>query len=539
MHDISGQAIYDRYKFLEGQRQTLSWMWEDLARFTDPQRADVLTQRMLGDKRPSPLDITASKAVDNLAFGIYSTVLNPGDDWFSLRTPYKELNEMQDVGRWFETVRDLMMMKFSQDGNRFYSQMGGMLKDLVVFGTAVFYVEEIVGTGKINFRCFHPKNVFIESNNFGIIDVVIRKFSLTARAAKMEFKNMVSEQVLRACEKEPNKLFDFIHFVGPVMDGEYRTVKNTKPFCSYFVDLETKKIVREGGYYEMPYMTPRWAVRGEFDYGESPTWNALASIKMINKIKQLTIQAGESILKPPLLAVNELTTRGNYDTRPGKIMFGTLRPDGTPLMRPLMDGSQPNFGVDLMNIERDDINSAFYRDALLMSQDADRTATEALIIQEERQKTMAYFFGQLQNELLNPLITRTFHIMMRGGELPKPPDVILDNPKFEIEFMSPLARSQKAARAAGMLRSVQSVIQFAQIEPSIIDNYDFDKMARTISDMTGFSPALMRSIEEVEEIRAARAQQQQQEQMVAAAEPMAKAAKTSVEAQNMAGGQLA
>lgn len=539
MQQLSGEAIFDRFQYLQGQRQTLSWMWEDLARFTDPQRADVLTQRTLGDKRPSPLDITACKAVDNLAFGIYSTVLNPGDQWFSLRSTYPEINEILEVSRWFEKSRNLMMMKMSADGNRFYSQIGGMLKDLVVFGTAIFYVEEVSGTDKIIFRCFHPKNVFIESNNLGVIDVVVRKFTLTARSAKMEFGDAVSDKINHAYDKNPNTQFEFLHFVGPVMDGKYQTVKKGKPFCSYFVESGTKKIVKEGGYYEMPYQTPRWSVRGEFDYGESPTWNALASIKMINKMKQLTIEGGESVLRPAILAVDELATRGNYEVRPGKLLYGALRPDGTPMMRPLMDGSQPNFGIDMMNMERDDINAAFYRDALLMSQDADRTATEALIIQEERQKTMSYFFGQLQNELLNPLVNRVFHIMLRTGGLSNPPKELLQFPSFEIEYVSPLARSQKTSRAASTLRSLQSVIQFAQVDPSIVDNINLDNVAREIPEMMGVLPSLLRSREEVVELRAQRAQQEQAAQMAAAAEPLSKAAKNVAETQNIAGSQAA
>jgi len=55
----------------------------------------------------------------------------------------------------------------------------------------------------------------------------------------------------------------------------------------------------------------------------------------------------------------------------------------------------------------------------------------------------------------------------------------------------------------------------------------------------GVLPSLLRSREEVVELRAQRAQQEQAAQMAAAAEPLSKAAKNVAETQNIAGSQAA
>ena len=49
---------------------------------------------------------------------------------------------------------------------------------------------------------------------------------------------------------------------------------------------------------------------------------------------------------------------------------------------------------------------------------------------------------RLHDELLEPLIGRTFQIMARAGEIPPPPSPMLDGLRLQPEYVSPMAGMQ-------------------------------------------------------------------------------------------------
>jgi hypothetical protein len=58
----------------------------------------------------------------------------------------------------------------------------------------------------------------------------------------------------------------------------------------------------------------------------------------------------------------------------------------------------------------------------------------------------------------------------------------------------------------------------------VVDNLNFDEGVQDYADMLGTNPRVLRSVEEVTQLRNTRAKQQQMAQMAAAAKPAADAA---------------
>jgi hypothetical protein len=73
-------------------------------------------------------------------------------------------------------------------------------------------------------------------------------------------------------------------------------------------------------------------------------------------------------------------------------------------------------------------------------------------------------------------------------------------------------------------------MNLAQINPSILDTINFDKMVNAKAEILQIDPALIRNDTEVEQIRNERQQQQAQQQQLVNANAEAQALKTANEA---------
>ena len=161
------------------------------------------------------------------------------------------------------------------------------------------------------------------------------------------------------------------------------------------------------------------------------------------------------------------------------------------------------------------------------------TATEVLQRNEEKMRLLGPVLGRLQSELLQPLIERTFSILLRAGVFQQAPD-ILQGQDVDIEYVSPLAKAQKSGDLNAVMRGIEIFGAMSQFAP-VLDYLDADGLAKYVQNTLGLPAKVMRSDGQVRQIRKQRAEaeaaaMQQQQQMEEAkalgqAAPMVKAVK--------------
>ena len=138
------------------------------------------------------------------------------------------------------------------------------------------------------------------------------------------------------------------------------------------------------------------------------------------------------------------------------------------------------------------------------------TATEVQVRYELMQRLLGPTLGRLQSEFLNPIVERAFYSMLRGNALPPMPEVLQQiGGDLDIEYVGPLARSQKMDEVTSIQRAIDGIMQLAQVNPEVLDIVDVDKAGRTISDRLGAPADMLRGAEQVGELRQSRQQQQQ------------------------------
>jgi hypothetical protein len=253
-------------------------------------------------------------------------------------------------------------------------------------------------------------------------------------------------------------------------------------------------------------MVPRFVKDSVSTYGRSPAMTALPDVKMLNKMSETTIRAAQKQVDPPLMAPDDgfiLPVR----TTPGSLNF--YRAGTRDRIEPLQIGANNPLGLNMEEQRRMAIRQAFYVDQLLLAQGSAMTATEVLQRNEEKMRLLGPVLGRLQSELLQPLISRAFALLLRAGLLPPAPEE-LQGQDIDIEYVSPLAKAQKLTDLQSMLRGFEVMMQVAEIAP-VMDYLDADRLVQYLVEVTGIPARVIRSDEEVARIRR-QAQQAQQQQ---------------------------
>ena len=524
------EYIKKRCSTLESDRATWEDHWQDILDYVMPRKADISFVRAKGTKRTEVLyDSTAITANNLLAASLQGTLTSPSLPWFHLKLRDKELNENRDVQLWLEDSARRMYDTFNE--SNFNTEVHELYLDLCSVGTGSMFVEEGNNgfeTEGIHFNTLHIAEYFIQENINGQVDTLYRKYKLTARQAIEEFgEDNLGEKILEASKNKPDKMFNFIHAVEPTKDYERALRKaNTKlPFHSCHVCVEDKMVVRTGGYNEFPYLVPRWAKATGEIFGRSPSYNALPDIKTLNKAVEIGLKAWAKAIDPPLL-VQDDGVIGRVRMTPAGITV--VRNDGA--IKPLQIGSNWQI-TDMKETQlRTAIRQAYYSDQLQLQEGPQMTATEVQVRYELMQRLLGPTLGRFQSEFLNPLIERTFGIMLRAGALMPEPDIIKGQ-QIDVEYVGPLARSQRMEESVAIERLYGLAMNVVQVDPTIMDNINHDEAIRLRATLLGVPKTILRGRDEVTELREERAEQQQQmalaQQQQAAGDAMQSQAKAA------------
>jgi len=505
--------IKKRYSEMSSDRGTWEDHWQEILDYVMPRKADVVFVRVKGDKRTEVLfDSTAITANNLLAASLQGTLTSPSLQWFHLKIRNDEINQDRDVQLWLEDSAKRMYDVFNQ--TNFNTEVHELYLDLCSIGTGCLFVEEGnkgYDIDSIHFKTMHISEFYIGENVSGYIDCLYRRYKLTARQAIQEFgEENVGPKIQEAARMKPDKKFDFIHAVEPTEDYERALGKsNTKlPFHSCHVCEQDKMVVRTGGYNEFPYLVPRWSKATGEVYGRSPSYNALPDIKTLNKAVELGLKAWSKAIDPPLL-VQDDGVIGRVRMTPGGITV--IRSDAA--VKPFQSGANMQLNAFKENELKTAIRQAYYSDQLQLQQGPQMTATEVQVRYELMQRLLGPTLGRFQSEFLNPLIERVFGIMFRADAFLPAPE-LLEGQSIDIEYVGPLARSQRMEEAVAVERLYQLAMQLGQADPSVMDILNNDEAVRMRAELLGVPKSVLRGREEVDELRQARMEAQMMQQQM-------------------------
>ncbi len=524
--DLARQ-LKDNLSRLQEKRSNWESHWQEVSDYMLPRKAEITKQRARGDKRHTQIfDATAVHALELLAASLHGMLTSSANKWFSLRFKETELNNIDEAKEWLENSTTRMYDAIAK--SNFQQEIFECYFDLIAFGTACLMIEEDQ-EDTLLFSARHIKELYIQENKKGLVDTVYRKFKMPAQAVVEKFGiENVSKDVINIFKKTPFDDIVLVHVARPRIDFDpQKQDKQNMPVQSIYMEFETGHIISIGGFQEMPYVVPRYLKASTEQYGRSPGMNALPDVKVLNKMVENSLKAAAKQIDPPLLVPDD-GMLAPIRMSPGSINF--FRSGSRERIEPLQINANTNVSLNNENQRRDAIAKMFHVDQLLITENRNMTATEVLQRNEEKMRILGPVLGRLQSELLSPLIIRVFNMMLRNGLFQQAPE-ILSQQELNIEYVSPMALAQRSQELQSLMRGLEIFGSLSQTMP-VMDYIDDNGMVKQIIDILGIPATVIKSDQEVEQLRAERAQaeqaamQQQQEmaqaQMVKDAAPMAK-----------------
>lgn len=467
------------------------------------------------------VDETGVLSARTLQSGMMSGMTSTIRPWFKIRLGVPELDDLQSVKIWQKKVEDQMYRVF--DESNFYSCIGIMYLDLAVFGSAsMLEYEDFDDVVRFQNNCLGE--FFFAADSKQRVTSVFREFTLTVSQIVDQFglENVCesTREAYRAGGAQRTLEKIVCHVVEPNTDLWIDGLKKMAGLVpSKFKYREVywerqatpEELLACSGLEESCAISARWNIVGNDAYGYSPGMDAYPATMQLQTEQRRKAEAIDKVVRPPMVGSMAMKSEPS-STLPGSITY-VPQLDGK-------DGYRAAYQIDphlqwiiqdIQEVQARIEDTYFVPLFLMISQlETVRTATEIDARREEKLIQLGPVIERFQNEVLDPVIERTFNIMSRHpGVLPVAPPEIQGMP-IKVQYVSMLAEAQRAASTAAIERVMSLTGNLMGVVPSVGDVIDWDEAIRDYADRLGVTPQIVKAIKDVIAIREARAQKEQQ-----------------------------
>ena len=532
--------LLKKYGQLKNERASYISHWREIAEVIDPKISRFLinsaaTARSGVRVDQHILNNTPMVAARTLRYSMFAGAASPAVPWFAMSTSNPALNENAAVKAYLFECENRIREVFLK--SNIYNVLPDIFGSAADFGTAALLILE---DEKTVIRCHSlPIGSYcLATDANGRTNTLYREFAFTVDQLVTEFgienvsvaaKNLYesgSTGVWINCVQviEPNTEQDATALAAkykPFRSAYFeQALTSTAGLSSAPVTTSDNKFLRESGFDEQSFAAPRWETIDPLDvYGSrQPGAMALGDVKMLQLLERRKIQAIDKLINPPM-AVDASLKNQQTSLLPGGITYvnGMTNSAGR--------GFAPVYEInphlkelsDVIETTEDRINRAYYKDVMSLFsgyEGPQMTAAEVQAKTQDKLVALGPVLMQLNEELFDPLIERTYNIMHRKGLLPQAPPE-LANQSLNIEYISVIAQAQKLVKTAGIERLAGFIGNLAGAIPEVLDKFNSDNAVDSYADMLGVPPNVVNSNDQVQALRQAKAKAQAQQQAMA------------------------
>lgn len=535
--------IFQRFKVLKNNKRSLKSLFQLISEYVYNRKydgQDIPNAGIFADE--DIYDNTAQRANGIMANVMVNNIWPNGPRTFSLGRTW-DTPDTEEVKTYFSYVNQQMYSVMDNTKAGLQTALDEYMLDQGAFATSGIYVKEKEDDRAVpvRYEAWSIKGRYIDEGPDGNIDTIFSEISMSVRnAVKVYGYENLSARVRKDFDNGDieNKV-KILHVIEPRLERD-KSKKGVKdmPIASIHIEVDTRKILKESGMEEMPVFIGRFSkVPGEI-YGRSPAMVAMADILEINAVREAISIATEKQLDPPMAVYDDgALGAGAIDTSAGAInvfsVTGRLNA-GKPI-EPLYTVGELQSSYTHIDTLKETINNHFYLDRLLdFNNETRMTLGEAQLRNALRGQSLGAFYARQENEVITPMIERTFNILLKLGRLGviqgskeeveqlkrgmQPvyiPEELVQRMMngedfYEITYLSPAKRTMQSEELRGIIETANFAVQVAPASPEIIDNIDFDKLIARVAKLSGAPMELIKDSDTVKKIREARAKQQEE-----------------------------
>ncbi|MFM6930133.1 MAG: portal protein [Bdellovibrio sp.] len=522
--------------------------WIEAGRWTLPHRTKWLMGQEDGSRNNHHIvDPTHVLALRSYVAGFLEGNTSASRPWFRAQHGDPMMNKIEKVKEWLEIYNRRCLHNLSR--SNFYDAAAGFYYDFGVFNTGAYYIDELPN-GRLHFNVLTPGAYYCLNNGQGVADTLVREFQLPVKTlidtyarkkdGKWDWSNF-SSRVRKLYENgNYTEKIDVVHIVMrnehfnmdlPVggknrqwVSLSYESAVNVG-YASHVTTAGLGEISSEDQtkYLKIttskrkPFVVGRSSNSDNFEYGEKgPTTDSLGLIKSLQKKAIGKDIALDLMLKPPTQGPASL--KKSYITNaPNSYVPLDAQSAAQGGLKQIYQISPAiaNLNADVADL-RKMIDRLYYSDFLLYlsNNPKTRTATEANAVVQEQQLVIGPNLQSLNwthnDPVLDFIMEYTFDM---DPYLPDAPEE-LQGESLRAEYISVFAQAQKAADLPSIDRYVDRMMQVAQLDPSVFQKLNLDKLADLYEDRLFLPVGLNNPQSEVDAKREQMEKQAQRQQML-------------------------
>lgn len=500
---------------------------------------------------------TPSWGLRVMADGWIGSLVSQVRAWMKYQFPDKELRGNDDINKWMQDLEDHMIVVYRN--SELYPALGPYARAGLSVGSPVIMPWDDTKRGKIRCDVPHPKE-----NYHGPYDSYHRKYMITVVDAVNRFMDgKVPDDSLAGPlsfgliedwkHGRHGNRHEFIRAIyredDPILDGQPAKFKN-KPWMEFYVEtpkggasdrehINIDPVLVEGDFIK-PHIRWDWEINTDEYYARTPSWHAINDIKSGQELERQKLEVGQRNLKPPMWLMKKY--RNQFTGNPGSSLYYDTPSDQAAKPEPILDGSNWQIGDEQSKQMRRGVERWYQTDFFqaITKLTAENTGAwptlgQLLQLSGEKAVVLGPRIGQFTKVLVE-IDDRFFDIENRKGNLPPPPDIVLEwmarkqaeDPTFktfrlDIEFLGTLAVLQERAETLGRSEEALAIISaYAELDPMVLHGVRLDVQMEKDLESIRFSQEAMVPKDErdaiKEAIAEAEAAERQAEQQLAAAQ---------------------
>lgn len=525
------RRIIDRYEQLAEEWRKVEPAMRAIGHYLNPEQNDM---------RPSATSphqgfqsgIYSSYPVvfrDQMASQLYSTMVNPANEWMGLTIPDKDLATYKPVRDFLEAETNLVLYSFSTERSTFYTNVLSLIGDWVTMGQGLQLDEYDDGLQKIVDRTLPLGKALIDRDADDNVSAMLWLFDLTPDQAAMKYGKDALPPKIRARVGDPKQTMRswFIHAVE--INDRYelgRGGKDGKPVRTTTVCRDENAVVKTGGFYEMPVTAPPWRHRTGQTYAQGLGHTVFAAARLVNLQEEAITRAGQFAAQPVNLAASQRVLPKGAPIRPGTTLYGAMVGGrrnfdqiGAPASIPITIGHQESKIAELRTAMHGALFDIQNRTGMTNEEWFDQHANQL--------QQMAPMLTNLEALWILPKVERRYATLKRMGLGAPIPQELAGSP-LELSMKSAASLALRASDGAATMRFLQDIAPLAGLSADAARRVDArvdpDGVMEVMQQARGAPSRILRSVEDADAIAEQQAQQEAMREMMAAAPDMAGAA---------------
>ena len=470
-------------------------------------------------------DPTAMRAFDIWSGGILGYYMPKDTPWFAEELSNGRFRDSKRVIKWLQDTDDQLRSVLRSSGglgssNNYYIQKAIAIKDAGCIGDSFTYIEQDRESNKLFMQTPHPDEFWMRRDYWGRVVTIHHKTVHTMKELVDEYGmkalNRDQQILFNDVDSDKNKSITVIH--GVYKNKDYQPDKpgvTNMRWQHVYINIEGKHRILQTGSRKLNPVPGSLNRPSSEMYGRGVIGSMLIEILTANFIAKDMLTASSVAVRPPMLMTQAL--RHKLDMGAGAVNFvnnqemqGLKMGD---LVARLIDSSGYPFGVDQhqywQNMINDRLGISLFLALNMEAAQGYKNVEHIQSAKVERAILMTPILLSMDTNV-DMELDRVLDLEMEAGRAPEIPEEVAESNDggIDINHIGPLNQLLKQYYDVGnLMRTIDNMRSVMEIDPDAALVLETDELARRILRGGNAPEDIIRSHEEVMEIKAIAAQQ--------------------------------